>query len=44
MAKKKRTAAEISDDAEANGLQTAAESGINGDEVHNPTEDGTELN
>lgn len=44
MAKKKRTAAEFFDDAEANGLESAAKAGINGDKVNKPLEPGTESN
>jgi hypothetical protein len=42
--KKKRTAADVFGDAEANGLEPAAEAGINGDRVCKPLEPGTVLN
>ena len=44
MAKKKRTAAEFFDDAEDNGLETAAKATVNGDKVSKPLQNGTELN
>ena len=44
MGRKKRTADEFWDGAEANGLKPAAESGINGHAVLKELEGGTEDN
>jgi hypothetical protein len=44
MARKKRTASQLLDDAEANGLVPVTESSINGDRVYRVIENGTKTN
>jgi hypothetical protein len=44
MGRKKRSAEEFWDDAEANGLKPVAESDINGDIVRKGIEEGTDIN
>jgi hypothetical protein len=44
MGRKKRSAEKFWDDAEANGLKPAAESGVNGDIVRKELEQGTSDN
>jgi hypothetical protein len=41
---KKRTAAEFFDNAEENGLESAAKAGVNGDKASKSIEPGTESN
>ncbi|KAJ4502326.1 hypothetical protein HRR76_005404 [Exophiala dermatitidis] len=44
MPKRKKTAAEVFDEAEENGWEPIAEADVNGDPVSKPIESGTELN
>lgn len=44
MPKRKKTAAEVFDEAEENGWEPIAEADVNGDPVSKPIEPGTELN
>ena len=44
MPKRKKTAAEVFDEAEENGWQSIGNADVNGDLVSKPIEPGTELN